>query len=92
MNITYIRAPKDVNDNPRRGWLIETPKGFVFLNEGYAGYSVLYEWLGSASPLCDCGQCPVIWYLGSEIFSLYVDEHWQDVSAKAYNAYKQAHS
>lgn len=84
MNIIYIRAPKDVNGNPRRGWIIQTPTGETFIDEGYEGHSALYEWLGAENPWCS--TCS--WHVGSGIFDMYVTEIWKDVSVREYEYYK----
>lgn len=86
MDITYIRAANDVNGNPRRGWIIDTPRGLVFLDEGYGGHSVLYEWLGSACPVQESGDYPE-WTLGQFIFSEYVTETWKNSTAEAYECW-----
>jgi hypothetical protein len=84
MDITYIRAERDGNGNPRNGWLIETPKGLVFLDEGHGDPSVLYEWLGDA----ESGESRDSWHRGADIFHDHVSEIWKSVTVLEYESYK----
>jgi hypothetical protein len=82
VNITYIRAPKDVDGYPRRGWTVWTPRGLTFIEGDCDGHSPLYEWLG-------CGNSSE----GVYIFDMYVNEMWRDctVSEYEYAKYESAY-
>ena len=82
MRVRYIKALNDVNGNPRRGWVIPTPSGEVFIDEGYAGRSAIYEWLGE-------GQKDP-WRFGQEIYWSYFCETIDHVKVREYMAYKRS--
>lgn len=43
--LIYVKAPNDVNGNPRRGWIV-TWMDNLFVDEGYMGRDALYTALG----------------------------------------------
>lgn len=45
-SLLYVRAIKDANGNPRRGWVVKDDHGFRWVEEGFGGNDPLINALG----------------------------------------------